>query len=145
MKFNFKANRAPTVVCKVVLDEESTQQFRYAVEHQYWYQLFFDDLPIWGMVGENGEGWSTICCFDLFADNLAGAPGVGDGASDNMQFIYTHSRFDIGFNGDRIIQVCCVCVCVCVCLQECAQVNAGELDCGKPAPNCKGHNIGVFF
>lgn len=25
------------------------------VEHHYWYQLYLDDLPIWGMVGEAGE------------------------------------------------------------------------------------------
>lgn len=71
-------------VLKVTLDEESTGQFRYAVQHQYWYQMFFDDLPIWGMVGESG---------------------AESGAGDELLFIYTHSRFDIGYNGDRIIQV----------------------------------------
>lgn len=25
------------------------------VDHHYWYQLYLDDLPIWGMVGEAGE------------------------------------------------------------------------------------------
>lgn len=65
------------------LDEEKAEKFRHAVEHQYWYQMFLDDLPVWGMVGETSSG--------------------GHGKDDYV--IFSHSRFDIAYNGERIIQV----------------------------------------
>lgn len=78
------------------------------MQHQYWYQLFFDDLPIWGMVGETGAShpYSTaggyLRAFRL-VNTAPGSPEQDNGGRDS--FIYTHSRFEVGYNGDRIIQV----------------------------------------
>ena len=80
-------------ICSLQLTEESIEQLQYAVKSHYWYQLYLDDLPIWGMVGElatpdNGnEG--------------AAAPSEGEGEP----LLYTHKKFTIAFNGKRIIQV----------------------------------------
>ena len=57
-----------------------------------WYQLYLDDLPIWGMVGEvttsePAEG--------------AAEPSEGDGEA----LLYTHKKFVVAYNQDRIIQV----------------------------------------
>lgn len=46
------ANVPSTAVCSLTLDAESSEFFQYAVSNHYWYQLYMDDLPIWGMVGE---------------------------------------------------------------------------------------------
>lgn len=35
--------------CKIILNEESYKAFVYAVKNQYWYQMYIDDLPIWGL------------------------------------------------------------------------------------------------
>ena len=32
----------------VTLSEEKYQAFLYAVKNHYWYQMYIDDLPIWG-------------------------------------------------------------------------------------------------
>lgn len=39
-------------VCDLILNQASAAEFELAVDRQYWYELFLDDLPMWGMVGE---------------------------------------------------------------------------------------------
>ncbi len=34
--------------CEVELSEEKYQAFMYSVKNHYWYQMYIDDLPIWG-------------------------------------------------------------------------------------------------
>ena len=52
---------------------------------QYWYELFLDDLPMWGMVGE------------ILRD---------DAHSSRMEkHIFTHRSLSIAYSGDKIIQV----------------------------------------
>jgi transmembrane 9 superfamily protein 3 len=79
------------------LGQEETKKFSNAVANQYWYQLFLgkqvakkrnslvyiDDLPIWGMVGE-----------------VVSEPGQED-----KLYIYTHKKFVVTYNGDRVIEV----------------------------------------
>lgn len=42
--------------------------------------MYIDDLPIWGMVGDHDE-------------------------SDNSYYLYSHKKFDIGYNNDQIVDV----------------------------------------
>ena len=44
--------------------------------------MYIDDLPIWGIVGEIGQD-----------------EAVGD------SFLWTHKKFEIGYNGDQIVDV----------------------------------------
>lgn len=37
-----------TVFCTVDLTEDQYKAFVYAVRSNYWYQMYIDDLPIWG-------------------------------------------------------------------------------------------------
>ncbi len=37
-----------TTFCSLELDEEKYRAFVYAVQNHYWYQMYIDDLPIWG-------------------------------------------------------------------------------------------------
>lgn len=41
-----------TTLCYVELNEATAEEFADAVMNHYWYQLYIDDLPVWGMVGE---------------------------------------------------------------------------------------------
>ena len=36
------------IYCSVELTNEKYQAFVYAVKNHYWYQMYIDDLPIWG-------------------------------------------------------------------------------------------------
>ncbi|RWS28205.1 Transmembrane 9 superfamily member 3-like protein, partial [Leptotrombidium deliense] len=80
LDIDFKANVAKTPYCSVVLDKEKLQAFIYAVKNYYWYQMYIDDLPIWGIVGEYDE-------------------------TDNNYYLWTHKKFDIGYNGNQIVDV----------------------------------------
>ncbi len=56
----------------------SLNQCLYLVTHAD--QMYFDDLPIWGMVGESFE----------------------EEGGEKKVFIYTHQKFVITWNGDRV-------------------------------------------
>lgn len=78
-EIQFKTDVPVETICKSALSgEDKLKAFVYAVRNDYWYQMYIDDLPIWGKVGER-EG--------------------------NDHYIYTHKKFEIGYNGKRIVDV----------------------------------------
>lgn len=64
----------------VDLTEDKVKAFTYAVMNEYWYQMYIDGLPIWGKVGDKDE-------------------------KDGKYYIYTHKKFDIGRNGQQIVDI----------------------------------------
>merc|ERR1712198_319016 len=78
LQIDFKADIDKTEVCKVKLEDHNLKAFLYAVKNHYWYQMYLDDLPIWGIVGEMDE---------------------------KDFYIWTHKKFEIGYNGQQIIDV----------------------------------------
>ena len=74
------ANVAKTEFCQVHLDETKLKSFMYAVKNHYWYQMYIDDLPIWGIVGD-------------IEDN------------GNKMYIWTHKKLEIGYNSKQIVDV----------------------------------------
>lgn len=82
LDMKFKKNIGPVQYCDVTLDQVKLQQLLYAVQHHYWYQMYIDDLPIWGIVGE-----------------------IGADDSQGDFFLWTHKKFEIGYNGDQIVDV----------------------------------------
>ncbi|CAF1093050.1 unnamed protein product [Adineta steineri] len=77
---NFKRDKTKTEFCDITLTPENYDAFLYAIKNHYWYQMFIDDLPIWGIVGEMDESGKTA-------------------------YIWTHKKFEIGYNGNHIIDV----------------------------------------
>jgi len=67
--------------CQVILDETKLKSFLYAVKNHYWYQMYVDDLPMWGIVGEMSE------------------------EKDDKLFVWTHKKIEIGYNNDQIVEV----------------------------------------
>ncbi|GBP69328.1 Transmembrane 9 superfamily member 3 [Eumeta japonica] len=78
LDIKFKGNALPQEICPVTVNDQAYKAFVYAVKNHYWYQMYIDDLPIWGIVGE------------VDGDNY---------------YIWTHKKFDIGYNGNRIVEV----------------------------------------
>lgn len=67
-----------TATCMIELTDEKVKAFVHAIKQNYWFELYIDGLPISGAVGtERGEKF----------------------------YIYTHKKFDISYNGNRIIDV----------------------------------------
>ncbi|KAG5248484.1 transmembrane superfamily member [Salix suchowensis] len=82
MKFGKNVDKA--VICHLELDEAKVKQFKDAIENNYWFEFFVDDLPLWGFVGElhpdkNGENGKHV--------------------------LYTHKSITIQYNKDQIIHV----------------------------------------
>jgi len=83
-EIHFKKDVKQKVACgPKTFNQDELKQFRDAIKQQYWYQLFLDDLPIWGMVGETVE----------------------EEGSERKYFIYTHQKFVLTWNADRVIEV----------------------------------------
>lgn len=78
LDITFKDKISAQQFCAIELTEQKYKALVYAVKNHYWYQMYIDDLPIWGIVGE------------IDGDNY---------------YIWTHKKFDIGYNGNRIVEV----------------------------------------
>ena len=76
----FRGDYTKTEYCSVDLTKEKYELFAYAIKNHYWYQMYIDDLPIWGIVGEYDE-------------------------KDDSYWLWTHKKFDIGHNDNRIVDV----------------------------------------
>eukprot|EP00899_Mesostigma_viride_P027506 jgi/Mesvir1/7940/Mv11860-RA.1 len=101
IEFKFRMDVPKRTICEDPLDDKKVRKFRRAIKNHYWYELFMDDLPIWGFVGESVDPeHSGDAGAKLAASNNAG--GFKD---EDQVFIYTHKSFDINYNKNRIIQV----------------------------------------
>ncbi|GBF93656.1 hypothetical protein Rsub_06759 [Raphidocelis subcapitata] len=83
LDIKFKVPVPKTTICEKTLEGEDVTDFGFAIERQYWFELFVDDLPLWGYVGEARRDG-----------------GEGDGL-----FLYPHWQLDISYNGNQIIHV----------------------------------------
>jgi transmembrane 9 superfamily protein 3 len=71
-----------TTICSQTLSSDDAEAFKYAISRHYWYELFMDDLPIWGFVGDV-------------------KPSKAAGGEDTVE-LYAHKSLDISYNGDRV-------------------------------------------
>lgn len=83
-KVHFKRDVEKEDVCDLILSKDFAGEFETAVDNQYWFELFLDDLPMWGMVGE------------VLRDDTHGRM---------EKHVFTHRSLSISYNGNRIIAV----------------------------------------
>ena len=69
----------------------------FAVSNHYWYQLFVDELPVWGMVGEILADEDVINEIEAHVERPHGIA--------EATFLYTHKNFTIAYHDDRVIEV----------------------------------------
>ncbi|XP_061348061.1 transmembrane 9 superfamily member 2 [Gastrolobium bilobum] len=85
-KLDFQIDREPESICRKRLTREEVAQFRVAVLKDYFFTMYYDDLPIWGFLGK----------FDSEdKDDPTGA----------KVYLFKHIHFEILYNKDRIIDV----------------------------------------
>ncbi|CAI9287162.1 unnamed protein product [Lactuca saligna] len=82
-EIKFQKNVEKTTICALKLDEANVKHFKEAIDNNYWFEFFMDDLPLWGFVGE------------LHSDRN----------SDNKHMIFTHKNITLQYNKDQIIHV----------------------------------------
>jgi len=81
----FKRNQGKSTICTMKLGVSEMNYLIAGIEQSYWFSMYLDELPIWGMVGEMIQSESS--------------PELKD------PYVYTHKSFSIGYNGNRIVGV----------------------------------------
>jgi len=81
-KLHFQEDKNSELLCRKKLTKENLAKFREAVKKDYYFQMYYDDLPIWGFIGKTDK------------ENNA-----------NPIILYKHLHFEILYNNDRVIEI----------------------------------------
>ena len=57
-----------------------------AVKEDWYFQMYYDDLPVWGFIGKMEKI-------------------IHHGTSELRYYLFTHIEFDIKYNGDKVIEI----------------------------------------
>ena len=99
------------------LDDAKVEAFSRAIREQWFYQMYLDDLPVWGMVGEVLPEWDSVVAQEQFEKQLRHGETDITALQDAVQgkhllegakllpFVYTDRQLKISYNEDRIIQI----------------------------------------
>ncbi|CAK9161197.1 unnamed protein product [Ilex paraguariensis] len=85
-KLDFLVDKDSESVCKMKLTKEQVAQFRTAVQKNYYFEMYYDDLPIWGFLGKVDK------------------EGKVD-PSEYKYYLFKHLHVEILYNKDRVIEI----------------------------------------
>ncbi|KAF3792921.1 Transmembrane 9 superfamily member 2 [Nymphaea thermarum] len=85
-QLDFRVDKESEVLCKKTLSKEDVAKFKDAVLKDYYFQMYYDDLPIWGFIGRVEKDDKTD-------------PG------EFRYLLYKHIHFDISYNQDHVIEI----------------------------------------
>lgn len=84
----FAVNKTGIILCPRNLDKDDVTKFRNAIANDFYYQMYYDDLPLWAYIGKiEDESWSD------------------DGKGKKRYFLFTHVQFDALYNGNQVIEI----------------------------------------
>ncbi|CAA6663835.1 unnamed protein product [Spirodela intermedia] len=83
IEIKFRRNIDKGFVCSLELDDTKVKQFQDAIQNLYWLELFIDDLPLCGFVGEARSHKNN----------------------EDKYYLFTHKDIVVKYNGDQIIHV----------------------------------------
>ncbi|CAL9118800.1 unnamed protein product [Musa textilis] len=84
-KLDFRVDYDSELLCKKKLTKGDVAKFRDAVMKDYYFQMYYDDLPIWGFIGKVDK--------------------EGKDLSEDKYYLYRHIHFDILYNNGRVIEI----------------------------------------
>ncbi|KAL5209003.1 hypothetical protein ABZP36_004626 [Zizania latifolia] len=85
-KLDFRVDHDSKPVCSKKLTKEEVVKFQNAVAKNYYFQMYYDDLPLWGFIGKVEKGDKAE-------------------PSEWKYYLYRHIIFDILYNNDRVIEI----------------------------------------
>ena len=85
-KLEFLVEKDSQVLCRKKLTREEVSLFRSVIAKDFYYEMYFDDLPIWGFIGRTGRQ-------------------QGPDTNELRYFIMNNIQFEIHYNEDRVIKV----------------------------------------
>ncbi|CAL9758933.1 unnamed protein product [Musa acuminata subsp. burmannicoides] len=84
-ELNFLEEQQSKSLCKKNLSKEDVAKFRHAVSKDYYFEMYYDDLPLWGFLGKIEE--------------------VKTDSGKDKYFLFKHIHFNILYNDDRVIEI----------------------------------------
>ncbi|KAG5529791.1 hypothetical protein RHGRI_030243 [Rhododendron griersonianum] len=85
-KIDFLVDKDSEIVCTKKLTKDEVVQFRSAVTRDYYFQMYYDDLPLWGFLGKVDK------------------EGKAD-PRDYKYYLFRRLYFEIFYNKDRVIEI----------------------------------------
>ena len=76
------------LLCKKELGEEDLAKLKKAIHNNYFFEMFVEDLPMWGYIGDVSDE-------DLIIEEIEGDSG--------KTYLFPHLHFQLGYNGDQIV------------------------------------------
>jgi hypothetical protein len=74
------------LLCKTTLQKKELTAFKEAIHNNYFFEMFIEDLPMWGYVGDaSGED-----------------PIMGE-VQGSQTYLFPHLHFRLGHNGNKIV------------------------------------------
>ncbi|CAL5354523.1 unnamed protein product [Camellia sinensis] len=85
-KIDFLVEKDIEVACKKKLRKEEVSQFRAAVAQDYYFQMYYDDLPVWAFIG------------------TVHRPSLAE-TNDYKYLLFTDIEFEILYNKEHVIEI----------------------------------------
>lgn len=102
-----QTNANPESCTTKPLTKAQSDHFAKAVQHRWFYQMYLDDLPVWGMVGEmlpKADKFKNTFKDDL--ERLDHMTDLDDKDIANLHpYVYTNRNLVISYNKDQIVKV----------------------------------------
>jgi hypothetical protein len=74
------------LLCKTTLTKPQLQKFKDAIHNNYFFEMFVEDLPMWGYIGDFSDE-------DFIIGEVSGS----------KTYLFPHLHFYFGYNGDQIV------------------------------------------
>jgi transmembrane 9 superfamily protein 3 len=103
----FLNKKEPETCTTKALTRDQADQFAYAIQHRWFYQMYLDDLPVWGMVGEMLPKVDQLSVKDKDdLERLDHMTELDDSeVGDLHPYVYTTRNLIISYNDDQVVKV----------------------------------------
>ncbi|KAF3439443.1 hypothetical protein FNV43_RR17721 [Rhamnella rubrinervis] len=86
-KLNFREEKALETLCQKKLNVAEIAKFRDAVINDFYFQMYYDDLPMWAFIGRvEDESWTLH-------------------ENGPKHYLFKHVQFDVLFQGNQVIEI----------------------------------------
>lgn len=86
-ELKFRENKIGETLCQKKLKGDEVAKFRNAVSNDFYFQMYYDDLPLWGFIGKvEDENWTV-------------------NENGPKYYLFKHVQFDALYNGNQIIEI----------------------------------------
>ena len=89
-------------LCTRDLSPKELKKFRNAVGKDYYFQMYYDGLPLWGFIGKVEKEKDSV---HAQYEDLHLVESKLNGPRMEHYYLFTHLHFDVLYNDDRVIEV----------------------------------------